>query len=84
VYRLNGKDSHPHKNGTQPGLKDELVWDTKVPGFGLKVTPAGSKVILYQYGLGGRGSKFPPLRHRQVRHAHCRWLAKGAERLAML
>lgn len=37
--------------------RDQFVWDTKLAGFGLKVTPSGSKVFLYQYRIGGRGAK---------------------------
>ena len=33
---------------------DSYLWDTVLHGFGLKVTPAGSKVYLVQYQLGGR------------------------------
>ena len=33
---------------------DNYVWDGELPGFGLKVTPAGRKVYLVQYRLGGR------------------------------
>lgn len=38
----------------KPGDRDALVWDTELKGFGLKVTPTGSKVYLIQYRLGGR------------------------------
>ena len=31
------------------GARDVLVWDTDLPGFGLKVTPKGAKTYLYQY-----------------------------------
>ncbi|MBX7461769.1 tyrosine-type recombinase/integrase [Qipengyuania huizhouensis] len=41
----------------QPGVRDAFLWDKKIPGFGVKVTPKGSKVYLYQYRMGGRGSK---------------------------
>jgi integrase len=34
----------------------QFVWDTKLKGFGLKVTSAGKKVFIYQYRTGGRGS----------------------------
>lgn len=40
-----------------PGARDKFLWDDKIAGFGLKVTPAGGKIYLYQYRLGGRGSK---------------------------
>jgi integrase len=43
-------------DAAQPRDKDWLQWDDRLPGFGLKVTPAGSKVFLYQYRLGGRAA----------------------------
>lgn len=30
-----------------------IIWDTEVPGFGLKVNPKGRKVYLYKYRVGG-------------------------------
>jgi len=34
--------------------RDQYLWDSELAGFGLKVTPAGRKVFLVQYRLGGR------------------------------
>ena len=35
--------------------KSVYIWDTELRGFGLKITPAGKKVYLLQYRMGGRG-----------------------------
>lgn len=40
----------------QAAPKDQFLWDDDLAGFGLKVTPAGNKVYLFQYRLGGRGA----------------------------
>lgn len=40
------------------GPKDVFLWDDRLAGFGLKVTPANSRVYLFQYRMrGGRGAK---------------------------
>lgn len=39
-----------------PGARDIFVWDAGLPGFGIKLTPTGSRVYIAQYRLGGRGS----------------------------
>ncbi len=36
-------------------VADQFLWDEDLRGFGLKTTPAGKKVYLLQYRLGGRG-----------------------------
>ncbi|MDF2493263.1 site-specific integrase [Sphingomonas sp.] len=44
----------------QPGKSDVFVWDAgdrSIKGFGVKVTPSGSRIYVFQYRLGGRGSK---------------------------
>jgi len=33
----------------EPGTTDRVVFDTELPGFGLKVTPKGARVFLFQY-----------------------------------
>src|SRR5712671_8144346 len=40
----------------RPAKGDQFLWDTELKGFGLKVTPAGSKIYILQYRKGGRGS----------------------------
>lgn len=40
-----------------PEAKDVYLWDSDLAGFGLKVTPAGKKVYLVQYRLGGRAGR---------------------------
>ncbi|MDR7155378.1 integrase [Sphingobium xenophagum] len=44
-------------DGTHPGTADKMLWDDKIKGFGLKVTPSGAKTYLFQYRIGGRGAK---------------------------
>ncbi|NNE58403.1 MAG: DUF4102 domain-containing protein, partial [Hellea sp.] len=41
-------------DATKPSEKDSYLWDDKLTGFGLKVTPAGRKVFLIQYRMSGR------------------------------
>lgn len=33
----------------QPGTKDAFLWDADPVGFGLKVTPSGGRIFVYQY-----------------------------------
>lgn len=37
-----------------PGRRDMIVFDDRLPGFGIRVTKAGTKTFLFQYQLGGR------------------------------
>jgi hypothetical protein len=43
-----------------PTDKDQVVFDAELPGFGVKITPAGRKVFLVQY-------RYPPGRQGQNR-----------------
>jgi integrase len=51
------------------GEKDKFLWDSKIPGFGLKVTPAGSRIYVLQcrvdrrlrrYTIGRHGAPWTP------------------------
>lgn len=39
----------------KPGERDAFIWDSDIPGFGLKVTPAGGKVYVFQYRIAAPG-----------------------------
>jgi integrase len=47
-------------DGLEPADKDQVFFDAELPGFGVKVTPAGRKVILVQY-------RYPPGRQGKNR-----------------
>ncbi len=51
-----GKVTKRTVDALKPGTKDQFLWDADVRGFGLKVTPAGNKLFVLQYRMGGRGS----------------------------
>ncbi|MBI1774925.1 MAG: DUF4102 domain-containing protein [Proteobacteria bacterium] len=38
------------------GKQPLLLWDKEVKGFGLLVTPAGTRSYIPQYRIGGRGT----------------------------
>lgn len=50
-----GKVTKRAVDAVRPATADQFLWDEDLRGFGLKVTPAGKKVYLVQYRLGGRG-----------------------------
>ena len=49
-----GRISKRTVDATTLGARDVYLWDADLAGFGLKVTPTGSKVYLAQYRIGGR------------------------------
>jgi integrase len=53
-------------DAARAGDADQFLWDSEIKGFGLKVTPAGSKIYILQYRKGGRG--FPTKRFTIGRH----------------
>ena len=60
-------------DAARPGTKDQFIWDDgrdATPGFGLKVTPAGGKVYVYQYRIArpGEAERTPAKRYTIGRH----------------
>jgi hypothetical protein len=37
--------------------KQEILWDTEVKGFGIRILPGGSKTFWFQYRPGGGGRR---------------------------
>ncbi len=69
-----GKVTKRNVDALKKGARDQFLWDDEVRGFGLKVTPAGNKVYLIQYRMGGRGSKT----RRYTIGQHGTWTAEAA------
>lgn len=44
-------------DATRAESRDVFLWDCDLPGFGLKVTPAGRKVLVLQYRIGRRSRR---------------------------
>jgi hypothetical protein len=53
-----------------PSLRDTVLWDTEIPGFGCKVTPKGARIYVLQYSQRDRDHRVTnrPTRRR----IHCR------------
>ena len=79
-----GKITQENVNAEKAGDNDSFLWDDKLAGFGLKVTPKGAKIYVYQYRMGGRGSPV----QRYTIGPEGTWRAasarREAERLAIL
>lgn len=46
-----------------PSARAVFLWDTEIPGFGVKVTPQGRRVYVLQYSYGGRSRRYTIGRH---------------------
>ncbi|MCC7393289.1 MAG: integrase arm-type DNA-binding domain-containing protein [Sphingomonadaceae bacterium] len=59
-------------DAARPCTRDQFIWDDDVAGFGLKVTPAGGKVYVFQYRLArpGEADRTPARRYTIGRHGH--------------
>ncbi len=50
-------------DAASPGKRDTFLWDTEVMGLGLKVTPAGNRIYILQYRIGGRLRRYTIGKH---------------------
>lgn len=57
-------------DAAKPAEKDAFVWDHDVAGFGLKVTPAGGKIYVFQYRIArpGEAERTPAKRYTIGKH----------------
>lgn len=57
-------------DAVQPQEREEVYWDDRLAGFGLKVTPTGSKVYIYRYrvALPGHAAKTAPKKYTIGKH----------------
>jgi len=51
---MQGKITKRIVDAAKPGARDGFIWDTETKGFGLKVTPAGNRIYLFQYRVPGK------------------------------
>jgi integrase len=54
----------------KPAAAEYIIWDDGVPGFGLKMTPAGGRIYLFQYRLArpGEAKRTPPRKYTIGKH----------------
>src|SRR4051812_15802086 len=50
----------------EPAIRDVYLWDDKLPGFGVKVTPAGARIYVLKYRHAGSQRWFTIGRHGDV------------------
>lgn len=60
------------------GSRDGFLWDSETRGFGCKITPAGKRVYILQYRMGGRGAATK----RYTIGQHGPWTPDAAEKEA--
>ena len=74
----NGRITKRVVDGLKPQAKEFAVWDSKLPGFGVRVRPTGamSYVVVYRAGSGRAG---PALHHRERRQGHARGRQRASQ-----
>lgn len=59
-------------DNAKSAAKDHFLWDDDIAGFGLKVTPAGGKIYVYQYRIArpGEAERTPAKRYTIGKHGN--------------
>jgi len=50
---LHQKLTKKYVENLSPGTSDQIIWDTEIAGFGVKVTPTGKRSYFVKYRVGG-------------------------------
>ena len=74
--------SHRTVQGLPVAEKDAVYWDRKLPGFGVRVYPSGSKVYLVQTRAGGKSKRVAIGRHGVITSDQAR--AKATQMIARI
>ena len=62
---------------SKPGLKDTILFDRALPGFGLRIHPSGRKVWIVQARIEGRSRRIVIARHGEIDLAEARRRARA-------
>lgn len=69
---MKAKLTKRYVEAVKPGPKDQFIWDTDLPMFGVKVTPKGARIYLAQYRIHGRLRRYTIGQHGKVTHEEAR------------
>lgn len=73
-----GKITKRAVDAMRAGPRNDFLWDNETKGFGVKITPAGKRVYILQYRLGGAGTPT----QRYTIGPHGPWTPDAAEKEA--
>ena len=68
---------------SRPGGKDTILYDKRLPGFGLRVHPSGRKVWIIQARIEGRSRRIVIARHGEMELAEARRRVRGRVPVAL-
>jgi integrase len=85
-----GKITKTSVDALQPGERDSFLWDAELKGFGVKVTPSGSRIYILQYRLhsgskirrytiGKHGSPWTPHKAKEEAERLAFMIAQGVD-----